>query len=161
MPKFGSALPKLTQSQLTSLESQFGFAKLPPEYRRWILRHNGGAPSPSHFDWEHPIDGNTVREVSTLLGFDTSALVSSNRQPDLITMTLRYRDQLPRSAIVIGFVEPEDVLVLHTRGELAGQVSLLLWDKATRGEDSVFLVASSFRAFLQSLRRAPDLTEPA
>ena len=161
MPKFGSNLPKLTQSQLSAFELQFGFAKFPAEYRRWVLRHNGGSPSPAHFAWEHPVEGSSIREVSILLGFDTSALDSRGRQPDVITMTLRYRDELPRSAVVIGLVEPEDVLVLHTRGELAGQVFLLLWDRATLGEESTFFVASSFKVFLRSLNRASELTGPA
>ncbi|MEM0915793.1 MAG: SMI1/KNR4 family protein [Planctomycetota bacterium] len=155
MPKINSSLPKLRSAQVTQLELFFGLKKLPATYRRWILAHNGGSATPAFFDWKHPKKGKRTQELYRLLGFDTSPMDVKSRPLDIVSATLRYRDYLPPSSIVIGMAEPSDVLTIQIGGKSDGQVSLIDWDDAVPGSPKVKFVhpiAKSFRDFLDSLR---------
>lgn len=158
MPKIASTLPKLRQAQISRLELLFGFDKWPTTYRGWLLRHNGGRPTPAYFDWNHPTEGKLTSEVSRFLGFDPSPLDSEVRPPDLVSVTLRYRGELPKDALAIGFVEPEDVLLLQIGGKQKGLISILLSNETLRQKQTVFAVANSFKDFLNGIRAAPELT---
>lgn len=156
--KYQFSGPKITRPQLSQMEPCLVSFRLPADYRRFLLAHNGGIPRHVLFDWTHPEHGKQTSTVYDLLPFDPRPLDDINRKADVFRITLLYRDELPRDSVVIGFADRDDPLLLFVDGERGGQVWIKSWDEVwasrenpTPREDAVYFVAPSFRTFIDAL----------
>jgi hypothetical protein len=151
----------LTQRQLTQFELLCIDDKLPDDYRRFLLKHNGGSPIPDQFQWRRSRE-NRSASLDRLLGVDPGRL-DEPRGLDVVNAILRWRDELPRFSIPIGVVDRDDILLLFTFGPRRGQIWIKDWeqvsptvDKPTDAESAVYFVAGSFTDFLGMLHKPPD-----
>ncbi len=78
---------------------------------------------------------------------------------DAIRLTLKMRDELPEWAIVIGFADRDDLLLLFKDGARKEQVWVKYWeevpvtaDEPRNREAGLYFVAASFVKFLGMLR---------
>jgi hypothetical protein len=155
----GGGGAKLDEMQLSVMEDMLCInSKLPDTFRAFLLRQNGGRPSPSAFTWHHPSEGKQSASVDKILGLDARPPDDLSRDTDCIRMTLKLRDELPAWAIVIGNVNRDDWLLTFEDGPREGQVWLKYWDEVpatvdepANPEAGVYRVAESFEAFLQLL----------
>ena len=157
---FGQVGAALTEAQLDVLADLVTVSNpLPPEYRAFLLLHNGGDPEPAYFAWEHPQDGAHESHLDSLLGLDPRSPADPLRGVDALRMTLKFRDELPEWATVVGFADRDDLLLLFEDGPRAGQVWVKYWEEVPAGADDprdreagLYRVAGSFTDLLGMLR---------
>lgn len=167
--RFRWSSPKLSTRFLSATELYLAPIRLPDEFRRFLLKHNGGAPSLRVFHWEHPENGDHEAHVDDLLGIDPRPLDDRSRRADCVSVTLGRRDVLPRYCIPIGFADRDDVLLLFTSGSREGQVWIKYGEEAKPmpgesdlppAEEALYFVADSFNAFLALLADEEDPYHP-
>lgn len=152
--------PKITEAQLTRLEACLTSNPLPADLSCFLLAHNGGTPSPAHFDWVHPQHGPRTSQLYNLLGLDPRPMDDPQRDVDMIRITLLFRDDLPRFSVVIGFADRDDLLLTFVCGPRLGEVWIKAWDEVSLlvespspPESCVYRVAESFTAFVSALHQ--------
>lgn len=164
--RFGYTGPKLTGRLISKAELFLvpNRSRLPVEYRAFLLRHNGGIPTPGYFTWKHPRQEAVRSWVDHLLGLDVRSLFGSH-QPDLVSQLLLHRQQVPMSFLPIGYAVRDDLLLLGIDDweETYGQVWIKHMeevddriDNPSRPSDALYQVAPSFNAFLAMLHDDPD-----
>ena len=157
---FSGGGPTLTPDQLSVMEDLLCInSQLPAEFRAFLLRQNGGDPSPSSFVWRHPEEGQQAADLQTILGLDPRPTGELRRGVDCIRMTLKLRDELPNWAIVVGIADRDDWLLTFEDGPREGEIWIKYWDEVPATVDEppnpeagVYRVAGSFVSFLQLLR---------
>jgi hypothetical protein len=157
---FSGGGPTLTAEQLSAMEDVLCMdGQLPPEFRAFLLRQNGGDPSPSYFVWLHPEQGKQVANLEKILGLDPRPIADRARELDCIRMTLKFRDELPTRAIVIANAARDDLLLTFEDGPREGEIWIKYWDEVPLGVDEppnpeagIYRVAESFVSFLQLLK---------
>ncbi len=155
--KFRNVGPKLTGSQLGWAEFNLGSPKFPPDYRQFLLKYNGGSPDPALFNLHHPSEGTSSAHVDRLFGIDSGGF-DRQRAVDCISIALKYRDDMPRYSLPIGFVDRDNLLLIFLCGPREGQIWIKIWgevsplvDRPTDREAATYFVAKSFSEFLGSL----------
>jgi hypothetical protein len=143
-----STLPAVSAEELEAYESAMGVS-LPEEYKRFLLSHNGGRPSPQQVDIP-----NTEHSVLLFLLYG----IKEKRIPgDLAHELQRRRSDLPAGFIPIGHDPGGSPFLLATTGEHRGRV--FFWDRTWFFKDSsatgnTYWIADSFPALLDSLYEA-------
>lgn len=148
--------PPMTTAYLDDFEHQSG-VKLPPEYRDFLLLHNGGAPEPDAFPIsDNPSDSHAL--VAWFLGQDVEDDV------DLLTFYQETRGRMPDHLIPIATDPGGNLICLSVTGETIGTV--YFWEheeEAEEGEppteENLYFVASSFSEFLASFTDLSDTEE--
>jgi len=142
---------RLSAKDLEAIELQAG-ARLPNEYKAFLLRHNGGRPRPNAF----PIQGlpnNPFGVIQVFFGID-DPVESCNLDWNIKTLNAR----LPANLFPIACDDGGDIVCLSLFGDDAG--SVLFWDCYNEpGEPSyanVYRIAESFTAFIEGLRPLPE-----
>ncbi|GAA2867269.1 hypothetical protein Acy02nite_10370 [Actinoplanes cyaneus] len=149
---------RLSAAALDAADDRFG-VRLPPHYRDFLGRTNGGAPS---FPAVHPGHGFVLDQP--LLGF------REDRTHDLGYLNAFFTDRLTTDWLAIGLVQG-GLLALRVRGDDAGAVGYLD-DDDPRDRDHftaedvcerlMYRLAGDFASFWLALRPVPaDLEELA
>ncbi len=138
-----SAAP-VSEEYLASFEWRIG-RRIPPDFRRFLLVHNGGRPEPDTFDildWRgKPINGSFVQ---SFFGVNTGTNYN-----DLGFILDVYRDRLPPSLFPIGDDPGGNLICIETQ---ISSAPIVFWDHEREGiANCVFRVADSFDTFLEQL----------
>jgi hypothetical protein len=141
----------LSGEDIVSFERAVGRV-LPAGYAAFLLRYNGGLPSPDSF----PIQGmqdNLYGVVQEFLGIDCP-IESSNL--DWNQQILKGR--IPDNLFPIACTPSGDLLCLSLSGDDIGEV--VFWDSYKEHSPptyaNVYPVAESFEAFIEKLFRSPE-----
>jgi hypothetical protein len=143
--------PQLNEDDIRNFEKEAGVS-LPPPYKAFLLKYDGGQPSPDAF----PIEGmpkNPYGIIQMFFGI----------RNDLECYTLKwiydvFKTDTPRNLFPIACTPSDDSICLSLSGQDAG--SVLFWDyyapHSPSTYDNVYKIAGSFDEFIQSLFRAPE-----
>ena len=145
-----AAYPAITPATLDAVERRIG-RPIPPEYREFLLVHNGGYPEPA--DFEITCHNGRVMPVSVEWFFPVEAADSI----DLEQVLRRYRGRYPEELFPFACDPGGNLILIAVAGEKAGQI--WYWDheeEAEEGEppmwNNLYFVAESFDAYLANLK---------
>lgn len=144
--QFEPIFPSANEDMITAFERKNNWS-LPVDYRRFLLSHNGGSPSPPSVCVLKSIKERVL--VDMLFG-----LGHQERDLDIETWMSDFGTELPPGYLIIGNVGGL-LFVLCVQGQETG---VLCWDRMgelLKSPDSssghMYPVASSFSEFLHSL----------
>lgn len=143
----------VTEQQLAQLEEQLG-RKLPPAYRAFLLKHNGGYPVPDTFDLpEMGADADGM--------VDRFLAIHDGEHSNLYDYLETYAGRLPPNLFPVAHDPGGNVICISVDGEDSGQV--YFWDHEEEAEDgetptfeNVYLIADDFDAFLDGLHEGEE-----
>ena len=153
MLEFSDSGRPLTKSDIKNAERELAL-KFPADYRAFMLRTNGGAPTPSAFPV--PEDNEEEWDVHCIYS------IADSRGPlplDLVQMNEHFRSEceLPEQWLAVGAFDM-GVLLLSLSEDDFG--ALFLWYVITGSEEfEVYRMADSFSGFLSILDGSPPTTE--
>lgn len=149
----------LTAISLKRAEKELGIT-FPAEYRRFMLKHNGGVPEPGYFLYKHAKSGKKHSTwVDELCRITTSKIdsLSLRGQNEMVARCAAEGSPVPDGAFTFAYGPGSSLLILTT-GARKGQVWLKLWDEVDSDPDSkpdpkqgMHRVAASFDKFLAIL----------
>jgi hypothetical protein len=151
--KIRDAAKRVTPEQLQEVEQRLGMS-LPDEYRKFLLRTNGGVPEPGGFEFpdlseDQPGDFDEVELFYSVLvpppaEFDLRSFESAVRH-------MRSELKLPLDYVPIAMTVNQEIIALGVDGKARGKV--YYWAYISAGFELSFLVelAASFDEFLDSL----------
>jgi hypothetical protein len=149
-----NAASALTEADIAAVEQRLRI-KFPDEYRIFLLRHNGGVPSPARFP---------MSERAAEAGMEWGEVIrfySMGDRPDLEDTYKIMRDcGLPKRLVPIASVDDAldgGMLCISVDGKDCGRVYYR--PEVEAGDETVYGIAKSFNAFLRRLERGPQ--EPA
>lgn len=118
---------------------------LPPQYRRWLLAHNGGRPDPSRFNYK----GESGPYTDSLISLFFSL---SDMEAD-ITQFKVWQQRMPDELVPIADDPFGNRICIGTAGPHEGKV--YFWDHEEEQDeptyDNCHLLADSFEEFLNGL----------
>jgi hypothetical protein len=145
MEEYGCAL---CDADIDRIESHFGI-KLPQDYRTFLLRYNGGRPTPAAF----PIRGlanNLFGGIHFFFGIE-----GPFECYDLDSNFDTFAGRMPANLLPIACTGCGDMVCLSLFGEDAGAV--LFWDHEAEHSPptyaNVYKIASSFSDFITGIFR--------
>ena len=125
---------------------------LPDAYKEFLLRYNGGVPTPNCFRWrESSYQDSTIRQFFHIWADKADDIYSiewncANYQNDIL--------RIPGELLAIGSDTSGNNVCIGIRGEAYSKI--FFWDHEKEGtgnlQDTVTLVSESFDAFLNSLQ---------
>ena len=122
------------EADLRGLEAKVG-TRLPEDYRRFLLQHDGGEPEPNEF---------------AIPGADNDSGANEFMSVRQIREEIeQYSHRFPRRMIPIAFAEGGNLVFLALDD---GQV--LFWDHELEAANPLFALAPSFEAFWQVLENS-------
>jgi SMI1-KNR4 cell-wall len=137
----------LTEEDVRSLEHEIGFS-LPEDYRRFLLRYNGGIPRPGAFRIRG-MPGNPYGVIQVFFGIDR----------DIDSSNLKWNYEVfsqdgPADLLPVACTPSGDVICLTSSGQGAG--SVVLWDYYNAPRDplsreGMYQLADSFNQFVQGI----------
>jgi hypothetical protein len=141
----------LSTKEIEALDAKLGLS-LPEEYKSFLLRYNGGRPTPNAY----PIDGlenNPFGVIQGFFGVD-DPIESCNLDWNVAIM----KGRLPANLLPIACDDGDDLICISLFGEDAGAV--VFWDQhaesSTPSYDNVYRIADSFMEFLDGIRELPS-----
>jgi ankyrin repeat protein len=147
-----NAASALSEADIAAVEQQLRI-KFPDEYREFLLRHNGGVPSPARF---------SLSERAAEAGMEWGEVIrfySVGDRTDLVdTYNITREVGLPTSLVPIADVDDQlngGMLCISVAGKDCGRVYYR--PEVEAGDDTVYGIAKSFDAFLRRLGRGPQL----
>ncbi len=143
--------PPITSADIESVESRIGI-RLPADYKAFLLKYNGGRPTPNAF----PIEGlanNPFGGIQVFFGID-DPIDSCNLDSNYEIVS----GSLPTNLLAIACNGGGDLICLSLYGDDAGAV--LFWDSHhdqpyEPNYDHVYKIADSFPEFLESIQEVP------
>ena len=166
-----SRYPILTEADIAAIEQE-NKVLLPADYRAFMLKHNGGKPSPRWFDYSDgtELTGSAVQEffaIYTKPEKETGLSVNLNLARQFRTYKRMETPRMPEELIPIGDDGGGNKICLCVSGEHTG--CIYYWDhelECTGGTyedgtpvtmwDNCYFVANSFTEFLDSLHEDDD-----
>lgn len=147
-PHIHSTEPALGANQLNDVESRLGL-KLPPSYRAFLLRHNGGQPTPDKFV---PEDHASPEVLAWFMAVN-------DRDDGLVALARSYRPHLHRDLLPIASDPFGNLICLGVQGDHTGQVFFWLHEgglppQTPLPNEDCRCVAASFNAFMASFVKA-------
>jgi hypothetical protein len=135
----------VTESDIQAFETHLN-ARLPEEYRQFLMQHNGGKPEPSVFRVD--IDGFPNEDRITCF------LCLSDTEHDSLSRYLKkYRDRIPVNLLPIALPLAVDLVCLSISGDDYGTV--YFWDHNWESDEldytNVHFIAHSFNELLNNL----------
>ena len=134
--------PQLAPAELDAFERETGL-ELVPEYREFLLRHNGGRPDDNSIDLPDLDDSTVVNDFFGLLPGDDY---------DIRGELEMYDGRIPPGALPIAEDPGGNLFLLSLAGDTKGAV--FFWDHE---EENAHRIAGSFEEFLASIK--PDEEE--
>jgi hypothetical protein len=143
----------LSETTLAEYENKWGCI-LPSDYRKFLLRFNGGYPEPDAFRFRN----NSTRSlVDRFLG------IHDREHSNLLKYLNTYTIRLPKNLFPVAHDPGGNLICLSVKGETTGKV--YFWDhenEADEGEEpdyrNVYLIADTFDEFLAGLQDESILT---
>jgi hypothetical protein len=151
--------PPPTAEALRGLEDRLG-APLPPSYRAFLQRYNGGVPEPAFYPLEG-MENNPVGDVQLLFGLETG-----EDSDDLRWYVEEIISDMPAGLLPIGVTNTGNLICIWIAGERVGEV--YLWQSYAESEpvewsrcgySKLYFIADDFDAFLASLHDYDALGE--
>ena len=143
----------ITQRDIKKAEAAVGH-ELPLEYTRFMLRQNGGYPSPSIFEI-HGMPKNKYGSAECIY-----SIRAHNDYDDLLETNANVAQYIPQYSIAIGHTLSGDKILLFVDGPREGQVWFYDWyGKSRNPERRIYFIAETFLAFLNSLRELSPAEE--
>ncbi len=148
--------PPLTSDELAAAEdrlAQRGY-RLPPNYRQFLLDHNGGQPIRTDFSFDKAgRPQNDLVHVLLGVGYPTNA--------DLV-FTAGIDDTIPRGVLPVASDPFGNLICVDGRGDPDGPV--LFWDheeiSEPPDESNLYFVAPDLKTFLDGLTEPPPPEAP-
>lgn len=137
-------LPPIKEQDVAAFESR-NHLKLPADYRRFLLKSNGGRPKPNR---------STIPDMKEPVLVDVLYGITTKRGLGLQIWLDEYRDEMPPEFLVIGADPGGAFFILGPKGPDGG---VYLWDHQHRyagssaDDGNTFQLAPSFTAWLKSL----------
>ena len=149
MAAFSRAFGPVSAQKVSALEKRLG-VRLPTDYKKFLRTTNGGCPEPNCFK----VPDRGLALVGILYGIrDQRTSCDLEYEQEQAT----FWDPLPDGVIAIGDDPGGCLLLMDTVGKNPGQV--LFWDRkgfwVRKDGKNTFPVATSFDAFVKSLRELP------
>lgn len=145
----------LDENCLKALEQLWGF-QLPKDYRRFLLKYNGGRSEKSYFNFPDIPEGGSV--VHTFFG------IYKSENDNLLQRIIDIGDRYPSDSFPIADDVFGNRICLIVKGRNRGQV--YFWDhemETHEGEDpnydNMTLIAESFTEFIENLYEGRDKSE--
>ena len=141
--------PPLTEADIEWLEREISI-RLPGEYRAFLLKYNGGRPSPGAF----PIQGLANNPFGNIQVFFRigGPIESSNLDWEYNV----FAGRIPANLLAIACDDCGDLICLSLFGPDAG--SVVFWDILNEPDEptyaNVYPVADSFEEFLEGIYEA-------
>jgi hypothetical protein len=135
----------VTESDIQAFETRLN-ARLPEDYRQFLMQHNGGKPEPYCFR----VDMNGFPNESAITYF----LCLSDTEQDSLSRYLKiYRDRIPVNLLPIALPLAVNLVCLSIAGDDYGTV--YFWDHNWENDEldytNVHFVAHSFNELLNNL----------
>jgi len=151
--EFSGCGPPLVEADIAALEEELKI-KLPDEYRRFLLKYNGGYPDPSGFGYRSGPYGANV--MSEFVSIGTGPF---NLRSEFVERKINDK-QMADDLMSIGYDGSGDLVCIGLEGNRWGKV--YLWNHEednTQGEPGceIYFVASSFDEFLKRLTISKEL----
>lgn len=130
-------------------------AKLPPDYRSFLLAHNGGYPSKSDIRY----NPSPKRYAWTFVGGFFALQPHSAKCIGLEPIPEVLAAELPAGCIPVASGPGSEPFVLFIAGQRIGQVwwkDLSKCDREGYPEDHLYFIAGNFSSFLSALTSKPD-----
>lgn len=135
----------ITEAELKQFEDNLK-ARLPEDYRNFLLMHNGGKPTPDIFDVD--LDGfQNTSSVQHLLSLANNDYYSFGKYLEV------YKGRIPINLLPIAKELSVDLICLSVSGEDYGCVYYWdhNWEQEPPDYTNVHFLANSFSDFLQML----------
>lgn len=144
-PTIRDSRPPTTETAVAKLEKQLKHP-LPPDYRAFLLAHNGGVPDPPTFAL--PGERKPTQVLNSFL-----ALGGEPDVDDLSEFLKTYRRRLPAGFLPVAYDAFGNLIIIALAGGKRGQV--YFWDHEREQDgDPLRLVAGDWKSFLDSFRPA-------
>lgn len=131
----------VSEVDLLKMEEELG-EKIPTQYRKFLLKFNGGTPSPDIVDIEGLSDSPTdVQEFFGIGVSDESSDLSWNKEV--------FSDRIPARMLPIACDSGNNVFCVSLSGNDQGKI---FYVDLQSGESTQYLVAESFDNFLSNIR---------
>ena len=126
-------------------------SSIPPEYRKFLLKNNGGRPrQPCDFSMRDSSGRNQVGTVDRFLGIDAPEFFNLEHYLQV------YQDRIPRNRFPIAYDPGGNLIVISTSSSDAG--SVYFWDHELEAEEgqpptdkNLYFIAGNFDEFLSNL----------
>lgn len=112
------AFDKLTEADILQFEIKWGII-LPPDYKQFLLKNNGGKPNPNKFK----VDIRGFENCSRVRCFFG---IHKNDKHDLSEHIQRYKHMLPTNLLPIASEIASDLICLSVNGNDYGKI--YFWD---------------------------------
>jgi len=162
-PKKGD---KLKEADLKKFEKTLG-TTLPDEYRKFLLKYNGGYPNPAFID----IPKNDYCRYPDDMGTSVEFLCGIHKDPALVGIDLAYmidkykitEQQMPDELLPIGGDIMVNLICIGLQGQYRNKV--YYWDQDWAADPekenqpfwkNVTEISESFDKFLEDLHEAPE-----
>ena len=136
---------KINEETIKVIES-FIQAKLPQEYRDFLLKYNGGVPNKGVFNLNNILSGLSFFYI----------INSLNNYSDFVGAYHLYKDRIPKGFIVVASDVGGNKILIGLDGENRNKI--YFWDHENEVEedeepyyDNMTLIADGFNLFLNSL----------
>jgi hypothetical protein len=145
---------QLTNRKIDQAERHLG-RPIPPAYRQFLLKYNGGHPDPSDFRMAGGRKGTT--QIGTVKSFLGINVPEETLNLDYVLET--FRDRLPARLFPVARDPGGNLIGISTEGADAGKV--YFWDHEREAEEgepptdkNLYLIAESFDEFLDKVGEA-------
>lgn len=145
--------PPITEVDLAALEARIG-VRLPDDYRRFLLEHNGGEPTPRCFRFADRTGPHTDGAVRAFAGIGSG----DSYDWDRLYRTFAAAGRVPPDVVPIAKDSFGNLVCIVVRGAHRGTV--YFWDHELETDPASYenmdRVADSFTAFLACLHVHPS-----
>lgn len=153
--KLADSAPPVTAADLARFEQAHGLV-IPAAYRAFLLKHNGGSPSPENFRVAMEIRPHTRRSQTRLFGTAVEFFLSLDADEVSIRAVWPY---VTEGRMQVGLFPTADcggdLLCLSTRGDTRDQVFYWFsdeeYDARAEGDRNLYFVAPTLEDFLERL----------
>ncbi|MBK1645182.1 hypothetical protein CKO25_11100 [Thiocapsa imhoffii] len=147
---------KLTESKIINAEEEINL-KLPSDYKKFLLRTNGGYPEKGAFMIDFGHDRIQIGHVNYFLS------IYDGEHSNLVDYVKTYTERLPEGLLPVAYDDQGNLVVLKINGENKGKV--YFWDHDQEGYDDydpekpeMGFVADNFDKFISELGKADSST---
>lgn len=143
-----SPLEKISREEIQAFEKKVGLS-FPKDYEEFLVKYNGGVPSPASFDFYDKSDASTISSFF--------AITKNNNDAENIDWILRvYNGRLPKYFLPIASDLGDNLILLDCSLENKG---VFFWDHEEEADedeeptmDNMHYLSENFESFLLCLR---------
>jgi cell wall assembly regulator SMI1 len=133
-----SAKP-LDEDALEQCEKDLG-VRMPDQFRSFLLKHNGGRPTPACFDFRDSEGGSTIQWFHG---------ISEDYNKSLLRKSRMFHERIPQGLLPIASDDGGNQICISVRETDYGKI--YLWDHEDPDPDNIIVVADTFDEFLAGL----------